>query len=94
MEHLHLAHVVAVSWALVGAELEDALGFGGRDGRRGELRPAFKGREQRILHALKGGRSGGRTPEGVGGFQKFVVVRQLQVDFGERGDDPRPGIST
>src|SRR6266567_2595133 len=53
VEHLHLAHVVLAARALISTELEDALALFWSN----QLRPAFKGNQQRALNPQKGRRS-------------------------------------
>ena len=86
MKHLHLAHVFAVAGALVDTQLKDALGLGCRGGRRCQLRPAFKGREQGDLYALVGRRGCGCVPKRSSHPEKFVVLAQAEIQLGKRLD--------
>jgi hypothetical protein len=63
VEHLHLAHMIAVAGALVGTQLEDAPALVGGCGGGSDLWPACEGAEESNFHALKCGSGGGCIPK-------------------------------
>src|ERR1700678_1197669 len=79
VKHLHLAHMVPVTRALIRTHLKNPLTFGRRCLWRRQLGPALERDVQRALHALERIRSGRRAPPGLRSLLKIGVFRQMQI---------------